>query len=282
MREKVVVMEVKNNKLVFIGAGNMAEALVRGILKRVDLTIEKDNLLVTDVDLKRLRVFNEELKIKGISDNKEGVREADVIVLSIKPQMMVNVLTEISDFLNPSQKIISIAAGITTKFIESKLAMQMPVIRVMPNTPALVGHGMAGICKGSYAQDEDLKLAKAIFESVGKVVVVKEELMDAVTALSGCGPAYIFTLVEVLTDAGVSLGLTRDISLILTLETVEGAIKMLKETNQHPAVLRDKVTSPGGATISALNVLEEKGIRTAFIQAVMVAAKRSKELSLGE
>lgn len=273
-------MEFKSKKLVFIGAGNMAEALVRGILKRGDLTIEKNNLLVTDVDLKRLRVFNEELGIKGLSDNKEGIREADIIVLSIKPQMMVNVLTEISDILNPAQKIISIAAGITTTFIESKLSIKIPVIRVMPNTPALVGHGIAGICKGKYAQDEDLELATVIFEAVGKVVVVKENLMDAVTALSGCGPAYIFTLVEVLTDAGVSLGLTRDISLTLTIETVEGAIKMLKETNQHPAVLRDKVTSPGGATIAALNVLEEKGIRTAFIQAVMTAANRSKELSL--
>jgi len=272
-------MELKNKKLVFIGAGNMAEALVRGILKRGDL-IEKNNLLVTDVDLKRLKFFKEELGVKGISDNKKGVKEADIIILSIKPQIMANVLTEISSLLNPSQEIISIAAGITTKFIESKLLKEIPVIRVMPNTPALVGHGVAGICKGRYAKDEDLEIAKVIFEAVGKVVIVKEGLMDAVTSLSGCGPAYIFTLVEVLTCAGVSLGLPRDISLTLTLETVAGAVKMLKETNQHPAVLRDKVTSPGGATIVALNVLEERGIRAAFLQAVSAAANRLKELSL--
>lgn len=272
-------MEPKSKKLVFIGAGNMAEALVKGILKKGDL-IARNNLLVTDVDLKRLKFFNEELEVKGISDNKEGVKEADIIILSIKPQMMVNVLTEISGSLHPSQKIISIAAGITTKFIESKLPKEIPLIRVMPNTPALVGHGIAGICKGRYAKDEDLELARVIFEAVGKVVVVKESLMDALTALSGCGPAYIFTLVEVLTDAGVSLGLPRDISLTLTVETVEGAVKMLKETNQHPVLLRDKVTSPGGATIVALNVLEERGIRAAFIQAVTSAANRLKELSL--
>ncbi|MEW6097182.1 MAG: pyrroline-5-carboxylate reductase [bacterium] len=271
-------MALKGKKLVFIGAGNMADALVRGILK-ADL-IEKDNLLVTDVELKRLKFFNEELGVKGVSDNKEGIREADIIILSIKPQVMGNVLTEISGILKPSQKIISIAAGITTKFIESKIAKGIPVIRVMPNTPALVGHGMAGICSGMYAHAEDLELAKAIFEAVGKVVMVKENLMDAVTALSGCGPAYIFTIVDVLTDAGVFLGLPRDISLTLSIETVEGAVKMLKETNEHPAILRDKVTSPGGATIAGLNVLEEKGVRAAFIQAVTTAANRAKELSL--
>ncbi len=273
-------MEFKGKKLVFIGAGNMAEALVRGILKKFEL-IDKANLLVTDVDFKRLKFFNEELGIKGITDNKEGVREADIIILSIKPQIMVNVLTEISGFLKPTQKIISIAAGITTKFIESKLTKEIPVIRVMPNTPALVGHGIAGICLGRYTNEEDLELTKAIFEAVGKVVVVKEDLMDTITALSGCGPAYIFTIVEVLTDAGVSLGLPQDISLTLTIEMVEGAVKMLKATNQHPDILRDKVTSPGGATIAALNVLEEKGIRAAFLQAVTAAANRSKELSVG-
>jgi len=271
-------MELKGKKLVFIGAGNMAEALVKRILNAG--LIEKANILVTDIESERLKFFDEELGVSGVSDNKEAVKEADIIVLSIKPQVMTNVLAEISNSLKSTQKIISIAAGITTKFIESKLGKEIPVIRVMPNTPALIGHGVAGICTGRYAQRQDLDLAKTIFEAVGKVVVIKEELMDAVTALSGCGPAYVFTIVEVLTDAGVSLGLPRDVSLTLAIETIEGATKMLKETNQHPAILRDKVTSPAGATIAALNVLEEKGIRAAFIQALTAAANRSKELSL--
>ncbi|MFH1563221.1 MAG: pyrroline-5-carboxylate reductase [Nitrospirota bacterium] len=276
-------MELKRQKLVFIGAGNMAEALISGILKAN--LVEKENLLVTDVNLKRLEFFNQALGVKGVSDNKEAVPHADIIVLSIKPQMMANVLDEIAVVLEPGQKVISIAAGITTKFIEeaclvSKLTKEIPVIRVMPNTPALIGHGMTGICAGRYAQTEDMELARVIFEAVGKVVVVKEEQMDAVTALSGCGPAYVFTIVEVLTEAGVSLGLSREISLILAIETVEGAAKMLKETKEDPAILRNKVTSPGGATIAALNVLEEKGFRETFIQAVTAAAKRSKELSL--
>jgi len=272
-------MELKGKKLVFIGAGNMAEALVRGILK-ADL-IEKDNLLVTDVESKRLKFFYEELGINGLSNNKEGIRERDIIVLSIKPQVIANVLTEISGCIKPSQKIISIAAGITTKFIEFKIGKEIPVIRVMPNTPALVGHGIAGICPGRYAQIEDLELAKAIFEGVGKVVIVKEDLMNAITALSGCGPGYIFAIIEILAAAGRALGLPQDISLTLTIETVEGAVKMLKETGEDPAILRAKVTSPGGATLAALNVLEEKGIRATFLQAITAAANRSKELSLG-
>lgn len=271
-------MELKGKRLVFIGAGNMAWALVSGILNAG--LIEKDNILVTDVNSKRLKVFNEELGVKGKGDNKEGVKEADIVILSIKPQVMANVLTEISGSIESHQKIISIAAGITTNFIESKLAKEVAVIRVMPNTPALVGHSVAGICLGRYVKEQDLYLAKGIFEAVGKVVIVKEELMDAVTALSGCGPAYIFTIVESLTDAGVSVGLPRDISLTLAIETVEGAVKMLKETGEHPAILRDKVTSPAGATISALKVLEEKGIRAMFIQAVTAASNRAKELSL--
>ncbi|MDI6736246.1 MAG: pyrroline-5-carboxylate reductase [bacterium] len=271
-------MELKGKKLVFVGAGNMAEALVRGILK-VDL-IGKENLLVTDVNPKRLEFFDKALGVKGISDNKQAVLLSDIIILSVKPQMMANILGEISGVVQPGQKVISIAAGITTEFIESKLAKEIPVIRVMPNTPALIGHGMAGICAGKYAQDEDMELVGVIFEAVGKVVVVKEEQMDAVTALSGCGPAYIFTIVEVLTAAGISLGLPEEISLPLAIETVEGAAKMLKETNEGPSILRNKVTSPGGATMAALNVLEEKGFREIFIQAVTVAAKRSKELSI--
>lgn len=276
-------MELKSKKLVFIGAGNMAEALVRGILK-ADL-VEKKNLLVTDVNLERLEFFNKALGVKGISENKEAVLVSDIIVLSIKPQVMANVLDEIADVIQPTQeaclvKVISIAAGITTKFIESKLTKKIPIIRVMPNTPALIGQGITGICAGKYAQDEDMELARTIFEAVGKVVMVKEEQMDTVTALSGCGPAYVFTIVEVLTEAGVSLGLPEEISLTLAIETVEGAAKMLKETKEHPAILRNKVTSPGGATIAALNVLEEKGLREIFLEAVTAAAKRSKQLSI--
>ncbi len=271
-------MELKSKKLVFVGAGNMAEALVRGILKAN--LVEKENLLVTDVNLKRLEFFNQALGVKGVSNNKEAVLLSEVIVLSIKPQMMKNVLDEIAGVVQPGQKVISIAAGITTKFIESKLTKEIPVIRVMPNTPALIGHGMAGISAGKYVQDEDMELARVIFEAVGKVVVVKEEQMDTVTALSGSGPAYFFTIVEILAEAGVSLGLPEEISLKLAIETMEGAAKMLKETNEHPTILRNKVTSPGGTTMAALNVLDEKGFRKTFLEAVTAAAKRSKELSI--
>lgn len=294
-------------KLAFIGAGNMTEALIQGILKAS--LLKADEIIASDVSQERADYIYQKTGVAVLLENTQAVKQAETIILAVKPQSMEMLLPELAEILSQDQLVISIVAGIKTETIEEQLLSfesiakllkvslaeikaetsdkQLevndkiecpPVIRVMPNTPALVGCSATAICKGKYASDEHLKWAIKIFEAVGYVVVVNEEMMDTVTALSGSGPAYIFTIIESLIDAAVGLGLPRDIATGLTVQTVKGAARMLEETKEHPAILKNRVTSPGGTTAAGLKALEKNGLRNAMIEAVIAAKNRAKEL----
>jgi pyrroline-5-carboxylate reductase len=262
-------------KIGFIGSGNMAEALIRGILD-TGLHIKED-IYCSDISAERLSYMKDAWGVSTAAENTEVVKNADTIFLSVKPTQVKAVLEEIVKGVTPQKLIISIAAGISTDFIESKLK-NIPVIRVMPNTPALVLSGMTAISGGRYAMEEHIGAAETIFRGVGETVRIDEELIDAVTALSGSGPAYIFIIIEALADAGVRVGLPRRTALLLASQTVLGAAKMVKEGEKHPAELKDMVASPGGTTIEGLAVLEEDGVRGALIEAVEAAYRRAKAL----
>ena len=267
---------IQDKRIAIIGVGNMGEALVGGIVKTG--LLDPARIAAFDADRERLKAISEKWKITAANDNTEAVRESDVIVLAVKPKTIPAVLNEIRSVVAPRQMMLSIAAGVRTSLIEKRLNVPCPVVRAMPNTPALVGCGIAAICPGKFAKQEHLVLARTLLGAVGEVVVVTESQMDAVTGLSGSGPAYVYTLIEALSDGGVKMGLPRSIALKLAAQTVLGAAKMVLETGEHPAVLRDRVTSPGGTTITGMQVLESKGFRDAAISAVEAATRRSEEL----
>lgn len=244
-------------KVAIIGAGNMGSAIMKRIKK-------KYRIIVSDTDPNKLKGLN-------IRDNKKAVMDSDIIILAIKPQNMDAVLDEIKGTNKP---VISIAAGITTRRIEKKLG-KVPVIRVMPNTPLLVGMGMSAICLGRYAKDRHIRLADKIFSSMGKVVITKESVMDAVTAISGSGPAYVYLFIESLIRSARGLGLSKE----LVLQTLKGAIVLLEKTGKSPEELRKQVTSPGGTTEAALKVFQKEGFSRIIDKAVNAACKRAKELS---
>jgi pyrroline-5-carboxylate reductase len=268
--------EIKDKIIAFLGAGNMGGALIQG-LRDKDILPPK-SIWAADVRQERLKYLEDTHRINVTSDNQQAVGEADIIVLAVKPQQLDSLLAEIQPLVGESKLVISIAAGITLAHLQSRLGGKARIIRVMPNMPALVGAGMAALCSGKQARPEDLKLGEEVFGCVGETVVVKEDLMDAVTGLSGSGPAYVMVVIEALADAGVKLGLPRDTALQLAAQTVLGAAQLLKQKGLHPAQLRDMVASPGGTTIAGLCVLEQGGLRAALIEAVEAAARRSKEL----
>ena len=261
--------------IAFLGGGNMAEALIKGMLA-ADVAKSRQ-MVVTDASAARLE-YLKKFNVTTSANNKEAVQEADIVLLCVKPQVMDAVLAEIASMTGPSKLVISIAAGITINRIESALSAHPRVIRVMPNTPALVLAGAAGLAKGGSATDKDMALALEIFGAVGRAVVVEEKLMDAVTGLSGSGPAYVFMIIDALSDAGVKAGLPRNLALELAAQTVYGSAKMVLETKEHPGKLRDMVTSPGGTTIEGLHALEKGNLRATLMNAVEAATARSKEL----
>lgn len=269
-----------SKKIAIIGGGNMGAALAKGVLQTKWAT--PDRLMIAEPLKDRV----EHLKglahgIRVSHSNTEAAGWADVIVLSIKPQIMVRVLEEIKPSLKDSKLLISVAAGITTAQIEKKVGGSVPVVRAMPNIAAVVREAATAICRGKYATDDDIAVAMHIFESVGIVVELEEEgLMDAVTGLSGTGPMYVFQILEGLSDAGVKVGLSRDMANTLAVQTLIGSSKLIQATKEHPAKLKDLVTSPGGTAISALHSLEKNGLKALLIDAVEVAAKRSSELGL--
>ena len=267
---------IQNKRIAIIGVGNMGEALVGGIVKTG--LLDPARIAAFDAERERLKAISERWKIAAANDSAEAVRDSDVILLAVKPQTIPAVLDELRSVVAPRQMLLSIAAGVRTSLIEERLNVPCPVVRAMPNTPALVGRGIAAICPGKFAEQEHLTIARTLLGTVGDVVVVAENQMDAVTGLSGSGPAYVYTLIEALSDGGVKMGLPRSIALKLAAQTVLGAAKMVLETGEHPAVLRDRVTSPGGTTITGMQVLESRGFRNAAISAVEAATKRSKEL----
>ncbi len=262
--------------IAFLGAGNMAEALIRGMLAAGVATAER--LIANDVSLERLEQLSRNYGVVVQKSQKEAVSRADIIILSVKPQVIDAVLAKIAPVADKSKIVISIAAGVTIERIESVLKGAPRVVRVMPNTPALVLAGAAGLAAGSSATPEDLALAREIFTAVGRAVIVDEKLMDAVTGLSGSGPAYVFTIIDALADAGVKAGIPRQTALELSAQTVYGAAKMVLETNEHPGKLRDMVTSPGGTTIAGLHEIEKGKLRATLMNAVEAATNRSKEL----
>ncbi len=266
---------LRGKRLAVIGSGNMAEALVRGIL-RAGL-LPPDAIATSDVAPERLRFFREQFGVATETDNAAVVAKADLALLAVKPQVMGQVLQGLAQAVE-KQLVISIAAGIPTYYIETRFPRPVRVVRVMPNTPALVLEGASALCAGAHATADDLALARAIFEAVGRAVVLDETAMDAVTGLSGSGPAYIFVVIEALADAGVRVGLSRDVAQLLAAQTVLGSARMVLETGKHPAVLKDMVASPGGTTIAGLHALEAGALRAALLDAVEAAAERSREL----
>lgn len=264
-------------RLGFIGAGQMAEALIKGILAKG--LLNPSQIAASEPSAQRRSDLQERLGIGLFEDNKAVAGMADVLVLAVKPQVMTKVLTDIGPSLTPKHLLISIAAGITTQFMESLLPDGTRVVRVMPNTPALVQAGASALCPGRHASSHDLDMAKSIFDAIGKAVVLSEELLNAVTGLSGSGPAYVFTFIQGLIDAGVREGLSRDVATMLSVQTVFGSALMCLETGRTPAELTAMVTSPGGTTIEGLYALENRGFRAAIMDAVRAATERSRSLS---
>lgn len=263
----------------FIGAGNMAEALIRGLVRGNH--IEAARVMASAPRLDRRDELKRGYGIVVTADNREVARGCQIVVLSVKPQIMDKVLREIGDQLKPGALVISVAAGVDCETIESAFGDNVRVVRAMPNTPALVGAGATAISAGRHASEADLATARAIFDAVGIVVALDESHLDAVTGLSGSGPAYIFLILEALADAGVKVGLSRRDAQRLAAQTVMGSAKLLLETDEHPGKLKDMVTSPGGTAIAGLHTLEQGGLRTTLINAVETATKRAKELGRG-
>lgn len=269
-----------NKRIGFIGGGNMATAMVKGLLSAS--FIEAKNLMVSDVAADRLEWLKKEFKVKVTTDNRELVQKSDIIVLAVKPQAVKAVCRSIHEVVDESKLVISVAAGVPIHTIETLLNPEadkkVGVVRTMPNTPALVQAGVTALSASDHVSKTDLKIAHRIFEAVGRTVDVPESQLDAVTGLSGSGPAYIFMIIEALSDAGVKMGLSRDVANTLTLQTVLGSAKLAQESGRHPGELKDMVCSPGGTTISGLHTLEKGGLRTTLINAVEAATERSIEL----
>lgn len=270
-------MPLRDKTIAVIGAGNMGEALVRGLL--VSKAIEPHQLIAADVRAHRLEQFSTQFGIEVVDDNSAAVADADIVLLAVKPQQMAEVLRGLRGRIPREKLLISIAAGIPTSKIELELGDGTRVVRVMPNTPAQIGEGAAALCKGRHATDEDLAAANAILSAVGITVSTDEVHLDAVTALSGTGPAYVFLIAEAMIKAGTEVGLSQELARKLTLQTIIGAAKLLLQSGEEPAELRRKVTSPNGTTEAAMKVMTEGRLVEVFIEAVKAAASRSRELS---
>ena len=273
------VSPLQSKHIGFIGAGNMAEALIRGLVQGG--YVPSRQILASGPRRERLDELAGLYDIVATPDNREVARGADILVLSVKPQILPKVLGEVTGDVRPGTLIVSVAAGIDTASIEGLLPQGARVVRSMPNTPALVRAGATAICGGRHATEDDLHQAKILFDAVGITVTLDESQLDAVTGLSGSGPAYIFLILEALADAGVKVGLSRRNAQRLAAQTVMGSAKLLLDTDEHPGRLKDMVTSPGGTAIAGLHTLEQGGLRTTLINAVETATKRARELGRG-
>jgi len=257
-----------------IGCGKMAHAILSGLSKNSD---KYGDIVVNDIDPGRSQLFHEDFKA-NVSSAKEVISRSDLVILAVKPYQIETLLAEVSGAITADKVIVSIAAGVKTAAIEKWILAHCPVIRVMPNTPALVGKGISAVCAGKRAQSAQTQIVCELFETVGSVAVIDEKHMDAVTAISGCGPAYFYLVAEAMTNAAINVGLDGNLARQLVLETMQGSVSTMQITNRHPAQLRDDVCSPGGTTIAAVRKLEEKGLRAAFFDAIEAAWRRSIEL----
>jgi pyrroline-5-carboxylate reductase len=264
------------HKIGLLGGGNMAGALIRGLL--ASGTVDANHLRASDVRAERLDELGKLHGIECGTDNVALVRWANVVIVAVKPQVVDRVITEIAPALGADHLLISIAAGVPIGVLEARVPDGTRVVRAMPNTAAIVLAGATGIAPGRHATGDDTALARRLFDAVGRSVVLDESALDAVTGLSGSGPAYVMMVIEALADGGVKVGLPRDVALLLAAQTVYGSARLQIETNEHPARLKDMVTSPGGTTIAGVHALETCGIRRAFIDAVEAATRRSSEL----
>jgi len=260
----------------FIGAGNMAGAMIRGLVKG---GLPGKRILAFDVDRNKLKAISREYRIRSARSNAELIGRCGAAVLAVKPQVVDAVLHEIGPLDAKAPLVLSIAAGVTISRLRAALGPESRVVRAMPNTPALIGRGVSGFCAGPKVSLAERDLARSILEALGPALEFHDEsLLDAVTGLSGSGPAYVYLIIEALSDGGVKMGLPREAALALAARTVAGAAAMVLETREHPAKLKDMVTSPGGTTIAGLAVLEKARVRSALIQAVEKATRRSQEL----
>ncbi len=269
--------EQRHGRVAVLGAGVMGETLLSGLLRA---GWAPQDLLVTERRPERAAELAERYGVT-VTGNVEAAGSADTVVLVVKPQDMDGLLMEIAGALRPQALVVCIAAGISTEYVEKRLAAGVAVVRVMPNTPALVDQGMAAMSPGSHCDATHLQRARELLAATGKVLTVPEYHQDAVTAISGSGPAYIFYVVEAMIEAGVLLGLPRSTSTELVVQTLYGAATMLKETGEHPTVLREQVSSPAGTTMAALRQLDDHKVRAAFLTAMEAARDRSRELSSG-
>jgi len=268
---------LQNWSLGLLGAGNMAEALVRGVLNAG--VIPAEHIVAGDVSAERRDFFSADLGVRATADNVEVVKAADLVVVCVKPQQVDELLKQIAPAVRPDVHVISsICAGMSTARLEKSLPKGARVVRVMPNTPMLVGLGASCLCGGSQARPEDVTVVSALFSGASLTLQVEEKMMDAVTGLSGSGPAYLFYLVEAMVDAGVAEGFTREQALALAARTALGAAKMLEETGLEPAELRKRVTSPNGTTQAAVERLDADGVKAKITAAIRRAAERSREL----
>jgi pyrroline-5-carboxylate reductase len=265
-------------ELGIIGAGNMAEAITRGVIRSG--LFRPGQIIAADVSPARRRLFTDDINVRAVESNEEAARDARVLLLSVKPQQMAQALAGIGAVLDPAALVISIAAGMTTSFVEEHLGegRRWRVVRTMPNTPMLVGDGMTAIAPGANATGADLAIARRIFEAAGAVIDMVEDKLDAVTALSGSGPAYLFYLAEHMIAAGIEMGFSPDHARLLATKTLLGAAKMLSTSDDTPQELRRKVTSPGGTTQAAITHLEAAQFGPLLIRAIRAAERRSREL----
>jgi pyrroline-5-carboxylate reductase len=263
-------------RIAVVGAGKMATTLIKALFDAGRL--ERENVVATTRHASSAREVAERLGIAASTFNPDAVRGADLVLLAVKPQALGAVLEELRPHVEPRQLVVSIVASATLAFIERHLQGGVPVVRAMPNTPSLVGAGMTVVCAGTHAGESDLSRARALFEAVGRVMTLDEKHMDAVTALSASGPAFLYVVLESLTEGGVKVGLPRHVATELAAQTALGAARMVLETGEHPALLKDAVTTPAGCTIDGLLRLEEGGLRVTLIKAVVEATRRAGEL----
>jgi pyrroline-5-carboxylate reductase len=268
--------KLSDKKLAVLGAGKLGGILLRAYLKQELFSPKRVTATVKHSE--KASALAKELGVSVATDNRKAVTGADIVLLGVKPQVVGDVLKEIAPELNERTLVLSVAASVPTSYIEQRLGEKVPVVRAMPNTPSAVGCGMTGICRGAYAGPDHLEMARAMFNAVGRTVVVDEKNMDAVTGLSASGPAFAYIILESLAEAGVKVGLPRDVATLLAAQTMKGAASVVLETGDHPALLKDAVTTPAGCTIDGIMELEEGKLRVTLIKAVVKATSRAGEL----
>ena len=279
MNTAAIDRDLSQLRVAVLGAGKMGGILLQAFLKQQIL--RPDQLLATVAHADRAAALSAQWGVEVSTNNRAVVEQADVILLGVKPFQIPDLIAEIKPALTTSKLLISFAASVKTSAIEQAAGMEIPVIRAMPNTPSMLGAGISALCRGRYVTEPQMAFATRLFETVGRTVIVDEKHMDAVTGLSASGPAYIYIILESLAEAGVKVGLPRDIATLLAAQTTYGAARMVLETGYHPALLKDAVTTPAGCTIDGILELEEGGLRVTLIKAVMRATQRAKELAAG-